>query len=39
MQNLKSWTDAGDIVGASGSIKRTEKGELSVYVKVPPPSN
>ncbi|KAM5582239.1 lysine--tRNA ligase, chloroplastic/mitochondrial [Rosa sericea] len=29
---LKSLVDIGDIVGANGSIKRTEKGELSVYV-------
>ncbi|KAF5735689.1 lysine--tRNA ligase cytoplasmic [Tripterygium wilfordii] len=30
---LKTVVDIGDILGASGSIKRTEKGELSVYVK------
>lgn len=30
---MKAWTDAGDIVGAKGSVKRTDKGELSVYVK------
>ena len=24
--------DSGDIVGCSGTVKRTEKGELSVYV-------
>ncbi|MGI0489081.1 lysine--tRNA ligase [Pantanalinema rosaneae CENA516] len=29
---LKQLTDAGDIIGAKGTIKRTEKGELSVYV-------
>ncbi|GMY16231.1 lysine--tRNA ligase, chloroplastic/mitochondrial [Fagus crenata] len=29
---LKMLVDIGDILGASGSIKRTEKGELSVYV-------
>ncbi|KAM0995377.1 hypothetical protein FF1_005436 [Malus domestica] len=29
---LKALVDIGDIVGASGSIKRTEKGELSIYV-------
>ncbi|KAB1228028.1 Lysine--tRNA ligase [Morella rubra] len=29
---LKSLVDIGDILGARGSIKRTEKGELSVYV-------
>jgi len=32
-KNLKAWTDAGDIVGAKGSVKRTEKGELSVYAR------
>ncbi|CAN0435004.1 unnamed protein product, partial [Hapterophycus canaliculatus] len=32
-QDIKTWTDAGDIVGAKGSVKRTDKGELSVYVK------
>ncbi|MEN9274781.1 MAG: lysine--tRNA ligase, partial [Gloeomargarita sp. DG02_4_bins_56] len=31
-ERLKQWTDVGDILGAEGSIKRTEKGELSVYV-------
>lgn len=30
---LKTYIDIGDIVGASGSIKKTEKGELSVNVK------
>jgi lysyl-tRNA synthetase, class II len=29
---LKQLTDAGDIFGAKGTIRRTEKGELSVYV-------
>ncbi|XP_062075311.1 lysine--tRNA ligase, chloroplastic/mitochondrial-like [Humulus lupulus] len=29
---LKNLVDIGDILGASGSIKRTQKGELSVYV-------
>ncbi|MGF1479420.1 MAG: lysine--tRNA ligase [Cyanophyceae cyanobacterium] len=29
---LKKLTDTGDIFGAKGTIKRTEKGELSVYV-------
>lgn len=28
---IKEWTDAGDIIGVSGTMKRTEKGELSVY--------
>ncbi len=31
--HLKQLTDAGDILGAKGTVKRTEKGELSVYVK------
>lgn len=30
---LKNMVDAGDIVGVTGGIKRTEKGELSVMVK------
>lgn len=29
---MKSLSDVGDIVGAAGSLKRTEKGELSVVV-------
>ncbi|KAG1347050.1 Lysine--tRNA ligase, chloroplastic/mitochondrial, partial [Cocos nucifera] len=32
-EQLKTFVDIGDILGASGSIKRTEKGELSVHVK------
>ncbi|KAM7523972.1 hypothetical protein LguiA_013874 [Lonicera macranthoides] len=31
-ERLKTLVDIGDILGASGSIKRTEKGELSVCV-------
>ena len=31
--HLKQWTDVGDILGVKGTLKRTEKGELSVYVK------
>jgi lysyl-tRNA synthetase, class II len=31
--HLKSLTDIGDILGATGTVKRTEKGELSVYVQ------
>lgn len=31
--HLKQLTDAGDIIGVRGGIKRTEKGELSVKVK------
>ncbi len=30
--HLKQLTDVGDIIGAKGTVKRTEKGELSVYV-------
>ena len=30
--HLKKLTDTGDIIGAKGTVKRTEKGELSVYV-------
>ncbi|CAM9125720.1 unnamed protein product, partial [Ectocarpus fasciculatus] len=30
---LKDWVEAGDIVGAVGSMKRTNKGELSIRVK------
>ncbi|HAX74973.1 MAG TPA: lysine--tRNA ligase [Cyanobacteria bacterium UBA11372] len=30
--HLKQLTDVGDIIGVKGTIKRTEKGELSVYV-------
>jgi lysyl-tRNA synthetase, class II len=30
--HLKQLTDAGDFIGAKGTIKRTDKGELSVYV-------
>ena len=32
LKNLVDWVDAGDIVGARGTAKRMEKGELSVYV-------
>ncbi|HEY9763950.1 MAG TPA: lysine--tRNA ligase [Trichocoleus sp.] len=31
-EHLKTLTDVGDIIGVKGSIKRTEKGELSVKV-------
>ncbi|CAN1192221.1 Lysine--tRNA ligase, chloroplastic/mitochondrial [Linum perenne] len=30
---LKNYVDIGDILGANGSMKRTDKGELSVCVK------
>lgn len=32
-EHLKQLTDAGDILGVRGSIKRTEKGELSIHVR------
>eukprot|EP01018_Ginkgo_biloba_P009263 Gb_05325 [translate_table: standard] len=32
-EQLKTLVDIGDILGAAGSVKRTEKGELSVHVK------
>ncbi|MBE9029712.1 lysine--tRNA ligase [filamentous cyanobacterium LEGE 11480] len=32
-EHLKQLTDIGDIFGVKGTIKRTDKGELSVYVK------
>lgn len=32
-KNLKSWTDTGDIIGAKGTIRRTDKGELTLYAK------
>ena len=31
--HLKKLSDTGDILGVKGTIKRTEKGELSVYVR------
>lgn len=31
-ERLKASLDVGDIVGAKGTVRRTEKGELSVYV-------
>jgi len=30
--HLKQWIDIGDLLGIKGTLKRTEKGELSVYV-------
>ncbi|KAK8951730.1 Lysine--tRNA ligase [Platanthera zijinensis] len=30
---LKTYIDLGDILGANGSVKKTDKGELSVFVK------
>ena len=32
-ESMKSWTDVGDIIGIKGSIRRTSKGELSIYVR------
>lgn len=32
-KNLTAWTDAGDIIGARGTVRRTDKGELTVYGK------
>lgn len=32
-EHLKQLTDAGDIIGVTGTIKRTDRGELSVYVQ------
>ena len=31
--HLKQLTDAGDFIGVKGTLKRTDKGELSVYVR------
>ena len=30
-KGLKNWTDGGDIIGVRGSVRRTDKGELTVY--------
>jgi lysyl-tRNA synthetase class 2 len=30
---IKDWTDGGDIIGVRGTIRRTDKGELTVYAK------
>lgn len=32
-KNLKAWVDSGDIIGVRGTIRRTDKGELSIYAK------
>mmetsp|Transcript_27621 Transcript_27621/g.41802 ORF Transcript_27621/g.41802 Transcript_27621/m.41802 type:complete len:634 (+) Transcript_27621:309-2210(+) len=32
-KELKAWTDGGDIIGIRGSVRRTDKGELTVYAK------
>ncbi|MBF2098915.1 MAG: lysine--tRNA ligase [Gloeomargaritaceae cyanobacterium C42_A2020_066] len=31
--HLKQWIDTGDILGVTGTLKRTDKGELSIYVQ------
>lgn len=31
-QRMKDWVDTGDIVGVTGKIKRTDRGELSINV-------
>jgi lysyl-tRNA synthetase, class II len=33
LQGIKDWTDGGDIVGVRGTVRRTDKGELTVYAK------
>jgi lysyl-tRNA synthetase, class II len=30
---LKDWSDAGDIIGVRGSVRRTDKNELTVWAK------
>lgn len=32
-ESIKKFTDAGDIIGVKGDMKRTDKGELSIRVK------
>ena len=29
--SLKEWTDGGDIIGVKGTMKKTDKGELSIH--------
>jgi len=31
LQGIKNWTDGGDIIGVRGSVRRTDKGELTIY--------
>jgi lysyl-tRNA synthetase class 2 len=33
IQGIKNWTDGGDIIGVRGTVRRTDKGELTVYAK------
>ena len=28
---MKDWTDGGDIIGVRGTVRRTDKGELTIY--------
>lgn len=30
-KQLKDWTDGGDIIGVRGTVRRTDKGELTIY--------
>merc|ERR1711937_355626 len=30
-KGIKNWTDGGDIIGVRGSVRRTDKGELTIY--------
>ena len=31
LKGIKNWTDGGDIIGVRGSVRRTDKGELTIY--------
>ncbi len=31
LKAIKDWTDGGDIIGVRGSVRRTDKGELTIY--------
>jgi lysyl-tRNA synthetase class 2 len=33
IQGIKDYTDGGDIVGVRGTVRRTDKGELTVYAE------
>eukprot|EP00977_Amphora_coffeiformis_P005095 scaffold1071_cov166-Amphora_coffeaeformis.AAC.3 len=32
-KEIKDWTDGGDIIGVKGTMRRTDKGELTVFAK------
>ncbi|KAL3908919.1 MAG: hypothetical protein SGILL_008297 [Bacillariaceae sp.] len=32
-KGIKDWTDGGDILGVRGTVRRTDKGELTIYAK------